>query len=418
MTSERAAKTGALEAYVWNWLPGATEPVVVGRLYDAGTSPQRYYFTYGRSYLANEGAIPLSPYELPLERGEQEPTGMNIMPSCLRDGGPDAWGQRVLLSKYGDDPLTALDYLLLSGSDRIGALDFQESSTDYRPRARQVVAMETLLQAADLVENRQPLPPELDIALLHGSSVGGARPKALIDDGGLQYIAKFSTSTDTYDVVKAEFVAMRLAKHCGLDVAPVKLTRSMERDVLLVERFDRERKDQKTFRRHMLSGLSLLQLDEMEARYASYLELADRIRQKFDSHRDTLREIFARLCFNILVGNTDDHARNHAAFWDGQHLNLTPAYDICPQSRAGGEASQAMDIEGSRGRLSTLENARSVCRRFMLSHEEATVLVNQQVRTINQHWDAVCSEAGLAEGERMRLWQGAILNPFCFEGWE
>ena len=343
---------------------------------------------------------------------------MGVMPSCLRDGGPDAWGQRVLISKYGEAPLTTLDFFLLSGSDRIGALDFQASSSEYRPRRREAVSMEVLLRAAEMVEKRQPLPPDLDIALLHGSSVGGARPKALIDDDSTRYIAKFSTSTDTYDMVKSEYIAMRLARLCGLDVAPVRLTRSMDRDVLLVERFDRTHDDGATFRRHMLSGLSLLQLDEMEARHASYLDLADRIRQRFDNHEATLRELFARLCFNILVGNTDDHARNHAAFWDGQHLELTPAYDICPQSRAGGEASQAMDIEGERGRLSTLANARSVCERFMLSRDEATEIADFQVAMINEQWERVCDEADLPDGERMRLWQGAVMNPFAFEGWQ
>lgn len=418
MTSEQTTKTGAQEAYVWIWLPGATEPVVAGRLYNAGESPQRYFFTYGRSYLEREDAIPLSPYELPLEPGEQEPVGMGLMASCLRDGGPDAWGQRVLISKYGEHHLSPLDYFLLSGSDRIGALDFQASSSDYRPRNKKAVAIEVLLRAAELVENRQPLPPDLQIALLHGSAVGGARPKALIDEGDRRYIAKFSTSTDTYDVIKAEFIAMRLAELCGLDVAPVDLTHSISKDVLLVERFDRLRTDPEPARRHMLSGLSLLQLDEMEARHASYLDLADRVRQRFDRHEATLRELFARLSFNILVGNTDDHARNHSAFWDGQALNLTPAYDICPQPRAGGEASQAMDIEGNRGRLSTLDNARSVCERFMLSREQATEIVERQVSTIEENWDSVCQDAGLGEGEQQRLWQGAVLNPFCFEAWK
>lgn len=409
--------TGAQEAYVWVWLPGSTQPVVAGRLYEAGLSPQRYFFTYGRSYLERETAIPLSPFEVPLRSGEQEPTGMSIMPSCLRDGGPDAWGQRVLINKYGEKPLTELDFFLLSGSDRIGALDFQVSSSEYIAREKQPASMDVLLSAAELVEKRQPLPPELDRALLHGSSVGGARPKALIDEGDARYIAKFSTSTDTYDMVKSEYIAMRLANLCGLQVAPVRLTRSMDRDVLLVERFDREYAEGQTLRKHMLSGLSLLQLDEMEARHASYLELADRIRQRFDHHQAALLELFGRLCFNILIGNTDDHARNHAAFWDGQKLKLTPAYDICPQPRAGGEASQAMDIEGNRGRLSTLENARSVCERFMLSSDQATAIANQQVAAITQHWDAVCAEAEIADGERRRLWHSAVLNDFCFEGW-
>ncbi len=130
-----------------------------------------------------------------------------------------------------------------------------------------------------------------------------------------------------------------------------------------------------------------------------------------------MRELFARLSFNILIGNTDDHARNHAAFWDGEKLAFTPAFDICPQSRAGGEVSQAMAIKGHRGNLSTLDNARSVCRQFMLSRDEATALINGQVDTLTAEWVATCDEAGLPRGERERLWEGAVLNPFCFEDW-
>lgn len=418
MTSESIKTTGAQEAYVWVWLPGTVEPVVAGRLYDAGESPRRYFFTYGRSYLANPVAIPLSPFELPLQRGAQEPKGMNVLPACLRDGAPDAWGRRVMETQYSGTGLNELDYFLLSRSDRIGALDFQPSSSQYMPRESGRAQMEQLLAAAELIERRQLLPPELERALFRGTSVGGARPKALVEQGDKQFVAKFSLSSDTYDIVKAEFVAMKLAEKCGLSVAPVALERSMGKDILLVERFDRAVSEDGCLRRHMISALSMLLLDAMEARYASYLELADLVRQRFVAPEDNLRELFARLSFNILIGNTDDHARNHAAFWDGETLYFTPAYDICPQPRTGGEAAQAMAIGGHRGNLSTLDNIRSVCHRFMLSHEEATDLIDTQVATIKAEWKNVCEEAELPPGERERLWEGAVLNRFCFEGWD
>jgi serine/threonine-protein kinase HipA len=417
MISESKHTTGAQEAYVWIWLPGEIEPVVAGRLYDAGASPQRYFFTYGRSYLGHPNAIPLSPFELPLQRGPQEPKGMSIMPACLRDGAPDAWGRRVLENQYGETGLAEMDYFLLSRSDRIGALDFQSSSSEYAERASEPAQMEQLLEAAEMVEKRQPLPAELERALFRGTSVGGARPKALIEQGEKQFIAKFSLSSDTYDIVKAEFVAMKLAEKCGLDVAPVSLQRSMNKDVLLVERFDRVISGNNRVRQHMLSALSMMLLDAMEARYASYRELADLIRQRFVNPQDSLRELFARLCFNILIGNTDDHARNHAAFWDGENLSLTPAFDICPQSRVGGEVSQAMTIGGHRGDLSTLDNARSVCQHFMLSRDEATDLIDRQVQTVKDEWNSACDAADLAQGERDRLWGGAVLNTFCMEDW-
>ena len=106
-------------------------------------------------------------------------------------------------------------------------------------------------------------------------------------------------------------------------------------------------------RKAMVSALTIFSLDEMMARYASYADLTETIRHRFTAPKDTLRELFRRLVFNIVCGNTDDHARNHAAFWDGKQLTLTPAYDICPQSRTGNEASQAMLITAD-SRRSTL----------------------------------------------------------------
>ncbi|MCF6274619.1 MAG: HipA domain-containing protein, partial [Robiginitomaculum sp.] len=110
-------------------------------------------------------------------------------------------------------------YLLESGSDRIGALDFQASPTEYVPRQSQGATLEELMESAERVEKGIPLSPELDQAIFHGSSIGGARPKALIQDGDTKYIAKFSASNDSYSVVKAEFIAMRLAHLAGLNVA-------------------------------------------------------------------------------------------------------------------------------------------------------------------------------------------------------
>jgi len=376
---------------------------------------QLYRFIYSRHIRDYRQAIALSPLELPLQPGVFLPQGMNTLHSCLRDAAPDAWGRRVMQYQYPNFTPEELDYLLLSGSDRIGALDFQLSNTEYQPRQSPSPPLSELLQAVDLIEKRQPLPPELDLALLHGTSVGGARPKALLNDGNHSYIAKFSASTDYYDIVKTEYIAMQLAKRVGLKVANTQLLSALGKNVLLVERFDRVYENNSVQRRSILSGLSLLGLNEMEARYASYQDLADLIRQRFHNPKQNLQELYQRLVFNILIGNTDDHARNHAAFWDGQTLNLTPAYDLCPQLRTGQEASQAMQIGGIQGNLSTLKNVLSVCANFQLEPEEAKMLITQQVETIENDWDEICEQVGLSNIERQRLWHSAILNPFCFQ---
>ncbi|WP_217497434.1 type II toxin-antitoxin system HipA family toxin [Trinickia violacea] len=285
-------------------------------------------FNYGQSYLGRDNAIPIYLPELPLQRGAIAPEPGKEMAGCLRDAAPDAWGRRVILNHLigtrgrdaGVNTLDELTYLLESGSDRIGALDFQLSAKNYAPRMAKTASLEELLSAAEMVEKGIPLTPELEQALFHGTSLGGARPKAMIEEGDRKFIAKFSSSTDTTNVVKAEFVAMRLAALVGLNVAPVSLVRAAGKDVLLVERFDRVRADQGWQRKAMVSALTLFGLDEMQARYASYQDLAEIIRRRFTEPRKTLHELFGRLVFNILCGNTDDHARNHAAFWGGDML--------------------------------------------------------------------------------------------------
>jgi serine/threonine-protein kinase HipA len=272
-----------------------------------------------------------------------------------------------------------------------------------------------LLEAAAHVEQGRPLTPELAEALLHGSAIGGARPKALIQDNNIKYLAKFSSSTDLYSIVKAEFIAMRLARYAGLTSAGVNLRRAANNDVLLVERFDRAAVNGGWQRRAIVSTLTLLGLDEMMARYASYEELAEVIRHRFADPRADLRELFSRLVFNILCGNTDDHARNHAAFWDGKHLRLTPAYDICPQPRAGNEASQAMVIAGN-DNLSRVSTCLAAAHHFLLSYDEALQIAQRQVAAIAEHWDAVCQEAAISKTDRRLLASRQFLNPFSVEG--
>jgi len=416
MTSD----SGTQEAFVWVWLPHETKPVVAGRLAAAGDDR---LFNYAQSYLARRNAISLYEPELPLRKGLLPlPNGLR-MPSCIRDASPDAWGRRVILNRklgrVGRDTDTAeldeLTYLLDSGSDRIGALDFQKSPTDYVAREAATASLDELLNAAEKVENGVPLSPALDAALLHGSSIGGARPKALIESNHTKHIAKFSSQNDLYNVVKAEYVAMRLAAEAGLNAAPVSLKRAAGKDVLLIERFDREKADDGWLRRAMVSALTLLELDEMMARYASYEDLATIIRHRFSKPKETLKELFARVLFNILCGNTDDHARNHSAFWDGRELALTPAYDICPQGRSGGEADQAMLITGDE-RLSRIAVWLKAAPSFLLSEQQAIALAKQQIIAIRDRWTDICAEAKLTQVDREYLWRRQFFNPFAFEG--
>ena len=418
MISKSHAVSSPTQAYVWAWLPGTTEPVVAGLLTSVDRQLQ---FTYGRSYLARNTAIPLYTPELPLENGPLPLLNGLDMPNCIRDAAPDAWGRRIILNrKFGArgkdiDPieLDELTFLLESGSDRVGALDFQESAERYMPRDKSNASLEELLTSAERVEKGIPLTDELGRALLHGTSIGGARPKTTIMSDDKKYIAKFSSQNDLYSVVKAEYIAMRLATEAGLKVAPVRMERAAGKDVLLVERFDREKINGAWTRKMMVSALTLLELDEMMGRYASYENLATIIRHRFTEPKETLHELYSRIVFNVLCGNTDDHARNHAAFWDGTRPTLTPAYDICPQQRTGSEANQAMLILGEE-KQSQIIVCLKAAPSFLLSEIEAKTIVKNLVKVIKDRWVNVCKEAGLTQIDQNLFWRRQFLNPYAF----
>ncbi len=425
-TSEQPRTTSPGDAhrlYVWAWLPGSTEPVVAGAL-DQGSHRLRgepvLTFTYAASYRARPQAISLFEPEVPLRAGQFDPSqsigGREplALHGCLRDSAPDAWGRRVLNSRLAGSAehwLSELTYLSASSSDRIGALDFQHSPTEYVARS-EPATLEQLLEAADLIDRGETLPNDLAAAALHGTSIGGARPKAVLDDGGRKLIAKFSSASDARPVVKAEAVAMILARHVGLDVAPVEVVRSLGRDVLLVERFDRTADGG---RRLLMSALTLLGYSEMTARYASYPELADLVRTgPWANVGRTLRELYRRLVFNICVGNSDDHLRNHAALWDGTALELSPAYDLCPQPRHTSGSSQAIGVTRDRQNASQLRLALAAAPDFLVERTEAADVIDAMVDTIRSSWQDAADEAQLSRIERDLLWGREILNEYVF----
>lgn len=393
------------EVYVWLWLPGETAPVPAGV---CAPQDERVLFAYGNRYRSRPGAISLYEPELPLRApGFQPPPDGLPIAGCLDDASPDGWGRRVIVNRLVGreadlDSLDRLTFLREAGSDRIGALDFQASPSVYEPRGDDSAPLEDLLRAADLVGTGEPVPPDLDAALRAGSSAGGARPKALLRNDEGSWIAKFSAPADPYPVMKYEFVAMRLAAACGLRTAEVRLLRLNDRDVLLVKRFDRPGDGT---RRLMISALTILGLPETAPSLASYGRLAQIMRQDFTDPVESRRELFGRMVFNVLCGNTDDHARNHAAFWNGRNLELTPAYDIAPLPRAGGEVQQAMRLGAAEDpdRFSQVWRCIDRAALFGLTAGEARHITDHQRDVVAVRFDEFCDEAALAPADRELL---------------
>jgi serine/threonine-protein kinase HipA len=402
----------ARRVFVWTWLPGESAPVVAGAV--DRVSADRLDFTYARSYLDNKSAISLYTPELPLRRGPQEPLDGLTVAACLKDATPDSWGERVIGSRpgSGDLELSIETYMVESGSNRLGAIDFQESPEEYRPRL-DTASLDDLYDAAEKVVAGEPLNPAIGDALINGTAIGGAHPKVLIsDESGAEHIAKLSVSTDVHPWIRAEAVAIELARRCGIDVPNASVIQSMGRDVLLIERFDRPPGGQ---RRHVVSGLTMLGFDALlGARYGSYPEMLDVLRELGRAPQGIGRRLFERVVLNVAIGNNDDHARNHAAFWDGQSLDLTPAFDLTPQVRSTDTSAQAMAIGRDGSRASQLSVCVAAAADYGLSRPEAKEIVDRVVSTIEDDWRDAADAARLSEADRNMLWKRSILNDSVF----
>jgi serine/threonine-protein kinase HipA len=403
--------------HVWTWLPGATSPTPAGGLrWNANLVPE---FAYRDAYLDRADRFPLAP-EAPTRHGWFQPEEGLSLHGFLADGLPDSWGQQVLRTgrpqAFEDDANEQRVLMLNSGTDRFGALDFQRSGTIYEPRAS-LATLDELHRAAEMIEAGERLSPELDAALLHGTSIGGARPKALLTDPATRrsFIAKFASTSDRgLPVVNAEAACLDLARRVGITAAKAEVAHSLGKDVLLVERFDRDRYGH---RFHTVSALTISKLDASIGRYATYPDIYDAL-MSAGAAPESGAELFDRIVFNVAVSNSDDHARNHAAFWDGANLNLTPAYDITPGHRSGETAQQALAI-GRRGeRDSTFETCIEASAIYGLSPAEARESVDRIATTIREHWTEVSEEARLTDAQASRLLGRQILNPYTSYGYE
>jgi len=200
--------------------------------------------------------------------------------------------------------------------------------------------------------------------------------------------------------------------------AAVEIERLGGRNILLVERFDRIRQSSGAWtRRPMVSALTWMQESELSAHHISYAQLADAIEGGCEKGLQAQHEMLTRLIFNVLVGNTDDHARNHAAFWDGYTMELTPAYDnIAPQRRSSRQANQVMSLANG-SRAAQLENVATIAHAFGVTAPRFRQIVDHLIGTIVGHWSEVCDEAGLSSAEQAGFAGRQFLNDYAFDGY-
>ncbi|WP_449427718.1 type II toxin-antitoxin system HipA family toxin [Rhodanobacter umsongensis] len=389
------------ERIVFMHLPGETEAVPAGRLtmIEQGLQVQASRFAYGRRYLQRANAVPVDPVALALADGGGDaelvpPDGLALF-GALRDATPDAWGRRVIENRLRAPPngLPESTYLDHAGPHRAGALDIRPAPTS-RPAdgaLPSVMDLGHLLDAAARVEEGEPVPAHLDAFFAGGPSVGGARPKAVVrmDDG--EWIAKFPSVNDRFNVPLIERATLELARAAGLDVPRTGIeSLADDRQVMLIERFDRLPLPTGIGRRHMVSALTMLALHEQDSPDSSYAAIADALGQHGVGGyiaRDR-GELYARMVFNILVSNDDDHLRNHAFLYDEKAggWRLSPLYDVVPKPQAAPERMLHLSV-GPRGRVARLDNALAGAGRFGLLPPDAAAIVDRVARAVRSWRD-------------------------------
>lgn len=410
------------ELFVHVVLPGQTTFVTAGRfeLSSDRLGNPRGRFVYGRRYLEREDAVALDPLELPLESGTFETLRLKGLFGALRDAGPDYWGRRIIERHAGLASMDELDYLLQSPDDRAGALGFGLGVEPPAPKREfnRTMALGRLQELADAVL-REEIDPEgrdelqvRDLLLL-GTSMGGARPKAVVEDEGALWIAKFNRADDRWNQARVEHAMLRLAQECGLRVAPSRIAAAGARDALLVRRFDREHSASGYLRARMLSALTLLRAGDshLDRERWSYLMLVEELRRLCDDAKADARELFGRMVFNALISNTDDHPRNHAVIAPGAAWQLSPAYDLTPAPLVSMERRDLAMKMGDLGRRACAANLLSQCTRFLLAPEEAARIVDEMEATVRARWYQVARREGVSERDC-----DAISRSFVYEG--
>jgi serine/threonine-protein kinase HipA len=415
------SKASASECFVYITLPGATSAITAGRFVleknQKGDPLGR--FVYGRSYLKNPDAVPIDPVELLLSEKTYETVQLNGIFGALRDAGPDYWGRRVIEKHAGKAQLGELDYLLESPDDRAGALGFGLNKVPPAPQRKfnKTLDLEKLQNLAEaLVKDEIPKDPDAaqvqDLILL-GTSMGGARPKAVVQNDDGLWIAKFNRPDDRWNNTRVEHAMLQLARECGICTAESRIEAVAGKDVLLIKRFDREKTPKGYTRARMVSGLTLLGADEsleMRTRW-SYVVLVEELRRVVAEPKKDARELFRRMCFNALVSNIDDHPRNHAVIAKDKDWKLSPAYDLTPAPVIALERRDLAMECGDMGRYANAKNILSQRARFLLDENEAAKIVGDMKEQIAATWYDTVRANGVSEGDAE-----IIRGAFVYEG--
>lgn len=409
--------------YVFADFDWQKEPRLIGELnYESLRGSDSYGFCYNDEWLKDYGGLFLSD-DLNNYPGQQYTAPGKDIFGCFSDALPDRWGRTLInrreqiLAKEENRPmrrLSSFDYLIgIEDFSRMGAFRFKESINGDYINASEILRIPPLTDIRELIaasseieksedENRLPEMRWIVQLVQPGSSLGGARPKAsVIDENKILHIAKFPSRKDDYDVGLWEHFSHLLAKKAGVNAAETKVISTSDKyHTLLSRRFDR-REDGK--RIHFASAMTLLGLNDGDNANTGhgYLDIVDFILQNCTNVEDNLQELYRRVAFNICIGNSDDHFRNHGFLLTAKGWTLSPAYDMNPTLNEF--QSLLVSSTSNKAELGILLDT---CEDYMLNRKIAEKIISEVIEVV-KGWREMATRLGISKRE-MELFVGVL----------
>ncbi|MFX4299899.1 type II toxin-antitoxin system HipA family toxin [Pseudosulfitobacter pseudonitzschiae] len=394
------------------------EPIPVGRLII--TEDGRYSrsdFDYGRKYLERPDAVAVDPVQMPLGPKHLRSDDDFTLFNGLRDASPDAWGRKMIdlyMRRNLGRTASEAEYLLVSQrGTRIGALQFGPTTAGPAPVlevglpdvSSDLGSLESFQEMVDLFQAGNAVPDSLLDHVAPGSDLGGARPKGTVTIEGHPWLAKFGMESDKVSMAAAEAGCLDLCEMAGIDVCDRDIIDVAGRQTLLLKRFDRERlEDGRLGRRHMISGLTLLGAHEMDRGMSGYADLYNGLR-RYGTGNDAGEVIFRRMVMNVLVGNEDDHYRNHAFLCNEKGLyEPSPVYDVTPTTSFSHSRKLFLHLgKAGSGRDAILENAVAAGPSFGLRSDHAAEIAEDLSAMVAANWRRVLSDRGASKNDLQAL---------------
>ena len=302
-----------------------------------------YRFQYSDEWMKQPFSFEIDPM-LPLKRNF--PFQENRLFGVFQDVSPDRWG-RIIQDRSCSGEKTPSGYMIgVSDYMRLGAIriSLSHNSEEYLSQHFDIpksVMISELMEAIRRVEADRETSEDIRRLLCPGASLGGARPKAVVQEDGTMWIAKFPSQKDEHRVALWEYMMLKLAGSVGIETPDTKvLDLRGGNHVLLVKRFDRTSDGGRI---PFMSAMTMLGRDEKTSDYGSYRELVDTLVTVSSKPTEDAKNLWKRMVFNALTGNTDDHLRNHGFLRTVSGWTLSPAYDLNPNS---GRQDHALSFDG------------------------------------------------------------------------